>query len=95
MRIERSVISNKGLVTLPKDWRDKHNLDESSEVEIIFKEKGGPLLIMPKGYAPTDLLEDACIKYMEKGLNKQEIEEAHKVITLFGAGLKEAQDAFI
>ena len=64
MRIDRSVISKKGLVTMPKDWRDRHSLDENSEVEVIFQESG-PLIIVPKGYNPGDILEKACISYRE------------------------------
>lgn len=88
MRVHRSVISNKGLVTLPKEWREQYNLDQNSEVEIIFK-RGGPLMILPTGFIP-DALQEACLSFLEKGLTREQMSEAYNVAENLTSNLRES-----
>ena len=86
MKVARSVISNKGLVTLPKEWRDNHNLTEVSEVELLFSKEGGPLIIIPKGFEAGDL-QGACIDFLERGLTREQVMEAYNVANNLASSL--------
>jgi AbrB family looped-hinge helix DNA binding protein len=91
MRVNRSIISEKGLVTLPKVWRDRHCLGEGSKVEVIYK-MGGPLIITPNNFTP-DALQEACFSFLEKGLSAEQLKELHGILVEMAQGIKKAQDA--
>jgi len=71
MRETRSIIGNKGLITLPKEWRDIHNLTEKDSIESIYK-LNGVLIIKPENKQLSEI-EEICINILEKGITDEDI----------------------
>lgn len=81
MREIRSVIGAKGLITMPKEWRDVHGLNESQSVNQIYR-MGGALVIIPEGKELSSL-ENICINILEKGPLPDELKEGLSTLKEF------------
>uniref|UniRef100_A0A6M3LZ18 Putative antitoxin family protein n=1 Tax=viral metagenome TaxID=1070528 RepID=A0A6M3LZ18_9ZZZZ len=66
MRESRSIIGTKGLITLPKEWRESHGINETTENITAIYKMGGALIVVPEGEELSPL-EAACIDLLEKG----------------------------
>lgn len=74
-KIHQKVSSN-GRIVIPKDWRNKLSIDDSSEVEmelmedkqILIKKKIHPLEIEDELFAGVDPFTDEEMKAVKKSL---------------------------
>ena len=92
MRESRAIIGTKGLVTLPKEWRDSHGINDDTENITAIYKMGGPLIIMPEGKELSHL-EEACMDLLEKGPTvealKEKIDAIRALDTAFTVALQE------
>jgi len=96
MRESRSIIGNKGLITLPKEWRESHGIVDKTEggIETVYKESGA-LIIIPSGKTLSPL-ETACIDFLEKGPSvdsvKEQLEAIKRIYEAFTVTLSELEE---
>jgi len=92
MRESRAIIGTKGLVTLPKEWRDSHGINDDTETITAIYKMGGPLIIMPEGKELSHL-EEACMDLLEKGPTvealKEKLDAIRALDTAFTVALQE------
>ena len=86
---DRKITSDKFTVTIPKDWRDSHNLTPKMALTPYYQE-GSPLVLVPSG-TELDALEvhliSLLVKY--KGIKEthQLAEDLSTVVELLNEGL--------
>jgi len=79
MRESRSIIGTKGLITLPKEWRESHGIIIATEHIIAIYKMGGALIVVPEG-KELPSIEEACIDLLEKGPTVVDLKEKLEVI---------------
>lgn len=89
MREERAVIGAKGLITLPKEWRDSHSLQSNGEwnVKVIYK-LGGALIVVPAN-KELSRVEESMMTFLEKGLSVDELKAQVSILTETGQAISE------
>lgn len=85
----RKITSDKFTITLPKDWRDSHNLTPKNALTPFYQE-GSPLILIPSGTELDDLeaqLITLLVKYNAIKDSKQLAEDLGGVVNLLNEGL--------